>query len=73
VDLFVGLTILWAGVHMLTAASTFGMLLSLPVATFVLVKTVTSMGITAVAIVLTVSWSIRVARRENLVFGRAAV
>jgi hypothetical protein len=73
VDLFVGLTILWAGVHMLTAASTFGMLLSMPVATFVLVKTVTSMGITAVAIVLTVTWSIRVARRENLVFGRAAV
>ncbi len=68
-ELFVGLTLLWAGVHLLTAATTFGMLVSMPVATFVLVKTVTSMSITALAIVLTVTWSIRVARRENLVFG----
>ena len=65
VELFVGLTVLWAGVHLLTAATTFGMLVSMPVATFVLVKTLTSLSITATAIALTVSWSIRIARREN--------
>ncbi len=69
VRLFVGLTVLWAGVHLLTAATTFGMLVSFSVPTFVLIKTVTSFGITIAAIVFTVSWSIRVARRENLVFG----
>jgi hypothetical protein len=72
VELFVGLTVLWAGVHLLTAATTFGMLVSMPVATFVLVKTLTSLSITAAAIALTVSWSIRIARRENLVFGGVA-
>jgi hypothetical protein len=68
VQLFVGLTVLWAGVHLLTAMTTFGMLVSLPVPTFILVKTITSMSITVAAIVFTVSWSIRIARRENLVF-----
>lgn len=71
VQLFVGLTVLWAGVHLLTAATTFGMLVSLPVSTFILLKTVISMGITIAAIVFTVSWSIRIARRENLVFAGA--
>ncbi len=66
--LFVGLTILWAGVHLLTAITTFGMLVSLPVATFILVKTITSLAITGAAIIFTVSWSIRIARREGLVF-----
>ena len=71
--LFVGLTFLWAGVHLLTAITTFGMLVSLPVATFILVKTITSLAITGAAIVFTVSWSIRIARREGLVFAwRAA-
>jgi hypothetical protein len=72
-SLFVGLTVLWAGVHLLTAATTFGMLVSLPVSTFVLVKTITSMAITVTAIVLTVTWSIRVARREQLVFAGAPI
>jgi hypothetical protein len=67
-QLFAGLTVLWAGVHLLTAATTFGMLVSLPVPVFVLVKTVTSLGITVAAVVLTVAWSIRIARSENLVF-----
>ncbi len=68
VSLFVGLTVLWAGVHLLTAATTLGMLVSLPVSTFILVKTITSMSITVAAIVFTVTWSIRVACREHLVF-----
>ena len=46
------------------------MLVSLPVSTFVLVKTITSLAITGAAIVFTVSWSIRIARRENLVFAK---
>jgi hypothetical protein len=71
VSLFVGLTVLWAGVHLLTAATTFGMLVSLPVPTFILVKTITSMSITVAAIVFTVTWSIRVARAEHLVFADA--
>jgi hypothetical protein len=70
-QLFVGLTILWAGVHLLTAATTFGMLVTLPVPTFIVLKTLTSFGITIAAIVLTVTWSIRIARRENLVFSGA--
>jgi hypothetical protein len=70
-QLFAGLTLLWAGVHVLSAATTFGMLVSLPVPTFVLLKTLTSFGITITAIVWTVSWAICVARREDLVLGRA--
>jgi hypothetical protein len=70
-QLFAGLTLLWAGVHLLTAATTFGMLVSMPVAAFVLVKTLTCLAITVAAIVLTVSWAIRIARREDLVLARA--
>jgi hypothetical protein len=70
-QLFAGLTLLWAGVHLLTAATTFGMLVSMPVAAFVLVKTITCLAITVAAIVLTISWAIRIARREDLVLARA--
>ncbi len=68
VRLFFGLTILWAGVHLATAATTLGMLISLPVATFVLLKTIACLCITLMAIVFTVSWSIQTARAEDLVF-----
>jgi hypothetical protein len=71
VRLFAGLTVLWACVHLLTAATTFTMLVSMPVAPFVALKTITCMAITALAIVVTVSWSIRTARRENLIFAGA--
>jgi hypothetical protein len=73
VQLFAGLTVLWAGVHLLTAATTFGMLVSMPVPVFVLVKTLTCYAITIGAIVFTVSWAIRIARREDLVLARAFV
>jgi hypothetical protein len=69
VRLFSGLTMLWAGVHFLTAAATFALLMSLPTTTFVLLKTLVSLGITVSAIVVTVSWSIRTARAEDLVLG----
>ena len=68
VRLFTGLTVLWAGAHLLTAATTFGMLVSLPTTTFVALKSVVSFGITVAAVVLTVSWSIRTAHAEDLVF-----
>lgn len=70
--LFTGLTVLWAGVHLLTAAATFGLLVSLPTTTFVALKSVVCLAITVGAIVLTVSWSIRTARAENLVMARVA-
>jgi hypothetical protein len=68
VDLFAGLTLLWATVHLLNAVATFGLLVSLPVATFVALKTIACFGITIAAIVLTVTWSLRTARREQLEF-----
>jgi uncharacterized membrane protein len=71
VRLFRGLTLLWAGVHVVTSAATFGMLVTLPTATYVLLKTVACLSITIAAICLTVSFSIRTARTENLVFANA--
>jgi hypothetical protein len=72
IRLFSGLTLLWAGVHLLSAATTFTLLVSLPTPTFVAVKSLVSFAITISAIVLTVSWSIRTAHTENLVFARVA-
>jgi len=70
IRLFSGLTLLWAGVHLLSAVTTFTMLVSLPTTTFVAFRSVVSLAITISAIVLTVSWSIRTARTEDLVFAR---
>jgi hypothetical protein len=71
--LFSGLTLLWAGVHLLSAATTFTLLVSLPTPTFVAVRSFVSLAITISAIVLTVSCSVRTARTENLVFARVAL
>jgi hypothetical protein len=71
--LFAGLTVLWAGVHLLTAATTLSMLVSMPVATFVAVKTVTCLAITALAVVATIWCALRTARSEGLVFASAVV
>ncbi len=68
-----GLTILWACVHLVTAATTFGLLMTLPVTSYVVFKTMICLAITVAAIVLTVVWSVRVARNEDLVFATAAV
>jgi hypothetical protein len=73
VRLFAGLTILWSAIHILTAATTLGLLLSLPIGLFVPLKTVACLSITATGIVLTVAWSTSVANRENLVFVPASV
>jgi hypothetical protein len=69
--LFTGLTVLWAAAHLLSGAATFGLLMSTPTATFVLLKTFVSLGITVGTIILTVSWSVRTARAENLVLARS--
>ena len=67
-QMFSGLTLLWAGIHLLNAAATFTLLVSLPLHTFVAIKTGASLAITFVAILFTISWAMRVARSENLVF-----
>jgi multicomponent Na+:H+ antiporter subunit A len=66
--LFGGLTLLWAGVHIVTAAMTFGLLTTLPVATFVAFKTVACLSVTIAAIVVTIFWALRVVHSERLVF-----
>jgi intracellular septation protein A len=66
--LFGKLTVLWAGVHVVTAAITFGMLVSMPVATFVAFKTVACLAVTVGAIVLTILWALRIVHSEKLVF-----
>jgi hypothetical protein len=69
--LFAGLTLLWAGVHVLTAAATFSLLVTLPTPAFVALKTGACAAISAVAIAITVVLSLRTARREHLVFQEA--
>jgi hypothetical protein len=71
VRLFAGLTLLWAGVHVLTAATTFSLLVTLPVPMFVALKTGACAAISVVAIVITVLLSLRTVRREQLVFQEA--
>jgi hypothetical protein len=69
--LFSGLTLLWAGVHLVCAGTTFAMLVSLPTATFVAARSLVSLTITLSAVVFTVTWATRTARSENLVFAPA--
>jgi hypothetical protein len=71
--LFRGLTLFWAAVLMTNAAVTLTLLLTLPADTFVLAKTVLNPGLTCSAVVLTIVWSIRVARREGLAHARGFV
>jgi hypothetical protein len=55
-------------VHVVTAAITFGMLVSMPVATFVAFKTVACLAVTVGAIVVTILWALRIVHSEKLVF-----
>ena len=66
-SLFRGLTALWAGVNIVTAAVTFTLLLWLPLALFLVVKQLSGFGITAAAVAVTVVWSHRTACREGVV------
>jgi hypothetical protein len=69
--LFRRLTILWAGVNLMTAGTTFVLLMTLPVPAFVAAKVVIGLGITITGIVLTVSWSLRTAGLEGLLMNGA--
>jgi intracellular septation protein A len=71
--LFRSLTLLWAGVNLATAASTLLLYFAMPLATFVAIKQLASLGITALAVILTIDWSLRTARREGLVSAAATV
>jgi len=66
-SLFRGLTVLWAGVNLATATLTFVLLVWLPLETYVAVKQVSGLGITASAIAITIVWSHRTACREGMV------
>src|SRR5581483_3188669 len=66
VRLFRRLTVLWAVVNLASAALTTGLLVSLPLGAFLAVKQVSGLGLTAAAVCLTVSMSLRTARREGL-------
>jgi len=67
ISLFRGLTVLWAGVNLATGALTLVLLLCLPLATFVAVKQLSGLGITATAVGVTIVWSHRIACREGIV------
>jgi hypothetical protein len=67
VRLFRGLTVLWAGVYAATAITTFVLLQTLPMSSFLAAKMLTGYLITGTAIMITIAWSITTARRENLV------
>lgn len=68
VRLFSGLTLMWAVVHFVSAGTTFAMLVSLPTATFVALRSFVSLSITLTAVAFTVSWAMRIAQSEDLVF-----
>jgi len=71
VQLFAGLTILWAAAQLVTATATLTMLLSLDTSLFVIIKPFVSLGVSALTVAVTVTWALRVARREDLVFAVA--
>jgi hypothetical protein len=64
-SLFRGLTVLWAGVHVVIATLTFVLLVSLPLATFVAVKQVAVLALEIIAVGVTIAWSHRTACREG--------
>ena len=67
VRLFTRLTLLWATVNALAAASSLALLLTVPVAVFVVTAAVSAWIVTCTGVVLTVFDSVTTARREGLV------
>lgn len=65
--LFRNLTFLWAAVNFASAGLTLSLLLSLPLEAFLPVKQLSGFALTAAAVFVTVSLSLRAARREGLV------
>ena len=70
--LFRRLTVLWAGVHLATGAATLALLVSLPLPTFVLAKTVVCLAITGLGVAVTVVLALRTVHREGLVLAGSA-
>lgn len=66
-SLFRRLTALWAVVNLTTAATSFVLLVFLPLATFVAVKQASALGITILGVILTIFLSHRTACREGYV------
>jgi hypothetical protein len=64
--LFRGLTWLWAAVNLFSAGLTFTLLVSLPLSTFVAIRQVSSLCVTSVGVLVTITLSLRTARREGL-------
>ena len=71
--LFRRLTLLWAAVNLASAALTTGLLVSLPLGPFLALKQLSGLGLTAGAVCLTVSMSLRTARREDIHTGPSPV
>lgn len=65
--LFRGLTLLWGGANLASAAMTMALLVWLPLEAFLPLKQVASSALTAATVFVTVSASLRTARREGLV------
>jgi hypothetical protein len=65
------LSVLWGALNLVTAMVTFWLPLHRSLAVFMLAKTLSSFGITATGVALTVGWSLRTARAENLAFAPA--
>jgi hypothetical protein len=71
IRLFRGLTVLWSVVQLLKAATTLAMLETMSVSNFVAFRTLATLVLTVGGIALTISWSLRIARREGLRFAIA--
>lgn len=69
--LFRRLTVLWAGVHLATGAATLALLVTLPLPSFVLCKTVVCLGLTAAGVAVTVALALRTVRSEGLILAGA--
>jgi hypothetical protein len=65
--LFTRLTILWAGVNALAAATSLVLLLTVSVSVFVVTAAVSAWIVTCTGVVLTVADSVTTARREGLI------
>ena len=65
--LFMRLTILWALVNVLAAASSLVLLLTVPVSVFVVTAAVSAWVVTCTGVVVTVADSVTTARREGLI------
>jgi hypothetical protein len=61
------LTYLWAAVNLTIGLTTLGMLLWLPMATYVAMKPLVSLALTGTGIAITIDRSVRTARREGYV------